>query len=120
MHVGEGRFYLLSRRRTPPVQEIPKRDRKRHPVFESGWTEKFAFMTLSVFSLVWCLADVSYRTSSVGKKTTDNVLKLPLERCQIPFLVSKEVLECCNMTGSIGEEALAAYKKALEAFSAKK
>ena len=56
MHVGEGRFYLLSRRRTPPVQEIPKRDRKRHPVFESGWTEKFAFMTLSGFSLVWCLA----------------------------------------------------------------
>ncbi|KAF3514016.1 hypothetical protein F2Q69_00006304 [Brassica cretica] len=115
MHVGESRLYLHSRHRTPYFQEIPKKDRKRHPDFESGWTEKFAFMTLP---------DVSCLTSSVGRKTIEGVLKLPIKRRHIPFLVSKEVLERCsiwvNMTGSTGEEALPAYKKALEAFSAKK
>lgn len=92
-------------------------------------------------------ADVSHLSSSVGKTTTEKVLKLPIERRHIPFLVSKEALEGCsiwckyflyssscqwiflrltfdlspgNMVGSTGEEALAAYKQAWEALSAKK
>ncbi|KAF2560880.1 hypothetical protein F2Q70_00017770 [Brassica cretica] len=51
------------------------------------------------------------------------VLKLPLERRQIPFLVSKAALKCCSiwgeMSGSKGDEALAEYKKALEVMSAR-
>ncbi|CDY08697.1 BnaC03g54850D [Brassica napus] len=62
MHVGESRLYLHSRHRTPPFPEIPKKDRKRHPDFESGWTEKFAFMILP---------DVSCLTSSVGRNTIE-------------------------------------------------
>ncbi|WZZ50962.1 hypothetical protein YC2023_051069 [Brassica napus] len=67
---------------------------------------------------------VSRLSSFVRKKTIEKVLDLPVERRQIPFLVSKEVLERCsiwdNMSGSTGEEAMAAYKKALETISVKK
>lgn len=72
----------------------------------------------------------------MGKKTIEKVLGIPVERRQIPFLVSKEVLESCSnwgkflalsflfqtvfdmwldcslgsMSGTIGEEAMAAPK----------
>ncbi|CAF2272439.1 unnamed protein product [Brassica napus] len=112
MHGGEGRFHLHPRCRLPPIFEIPKKDRWHHPVFENGWAKKFAFMTLPGFSSIWHLADVSCLT--VGKKTIEKVLGIPVERRQIPFLVSKEVLESCsnwgNMSGTIGEEAMAAPK----------
>ncbi|KAF3573550.1 hypothetical protein F2Q69_00058661 [Brassica cretica] len=61
---------------------------------------------------------------SLGEKTITQVLELPIECRQVPFLVSKEALERCsiwgNMLGSKGEEALAEYKRALEVMSAKK
>ncbi|KAG2298965.1 hypothetical protein Bca52824_035437 [Brassica carinata] len=53
---AEGRYHLHPRLKEPPVQEIPKKERKRHLVFESYWTEKFAFMYLSGFSPIWCVA----------------------------------------------------------------
>ncbi|KAF2618253.1 hypothetical protein F2Q68_00039808 [Brassica cretica] len=96
MHGGEGRFYLHPRNCIPPVQDIPKNDRKH----------------------------VSRLSSSVGKRTTEKVLKLPIERRQIPFLwIFLRLtfdLSPSNMVGSIGEEALPTHKKALEALSAKK
>ncbi|KAF2583135.1 hypothetical protein F2Q68_00004584 [Brassica cretica] len=62
--------------------------------------------------------------SSSATKTTERVLKLPLERCQVPFLVSRKALESFsiwgNMSGSKSEEALAEYKRAVEVMSAKK
>ncbi|KAL0749531.1 hypothetical protein Bca101_031534 [Brassica carinata] len=61
---------------------------------------------------------------SLGEKTIKQVLELPIERRQVPFLVSKDALECCsiwdNMSGSKGEEAQAEYKRALEFMSVKK
>ncbi|KAG2266310.1 hypothetical protein Bca52824_073389, partial [Brassica carinata] len=60
---------------------------------------------------------------SLGERTIKQVPELPIERRQVPFLVSKEALERCsiwvNMSGSKGEEALAEYKRALEVMSAK-
>ncbi|KAL0730580.1 hypothetical protein Bca4012_026673 [Brassica carinata] len=53
---GEGRYHLHPHLKDPLVQEVPKRKRKRHPVFESRWTEKFAFMHLPGFSPVWRVA----------------------------------------------------------------
>ncbi|KAG2322998.1 hypothetical protein Bca52824_016211 [Brassica carinata] len=50
---GEGRYHLHPRIRELPVHEIPKRERKHHPVFESRWTKKFAFMGLPGFSSIW-------------------------------------------------------------------
>ncbi|KAH0866906.1 hypothetical protein HID58_073928, partial [Brassica napus] len=62
--------------------------------------------------------------SSLGKDTIERVLKLPLERRQIPFLRSNAALKRCSiwgeMSGSKGDEALAEYKKALEVMSARK
>ncbi|KAF2618027.1 hypothetical protein F2Q68_00039882 [Brassica cretica] len=107
-----------------PVQEIVKKERKRLPVFDGCWTEKFASMYLPGFSTVWCTADIPSVDPSLGERTTKQVLELPIERRQVPFLVSKEALERCiiwgNMSGSKGEEALAEYKRALEVMSAKK
>ncbi|KAL0886283.1 hypothetical protein Bca101_010266 [Brassica carinata] len=56
MNTGEGRYHLRPRSKTPPVQEIPKRERTTHPVFESYWAEKFAFMYLPGFSSIWRVA----------------------------------------------------------------
>ncbi|KAF3511054.1 hypothetical protein F2Q69_00006508 [Brassica cretica] len=68
--------------------------------------------------------DVPSVDSSLGKRKTERVLKLRIERRQVPFLVSKEALERCsiwgNMSGSKGEEALSEYRRAFEVMSAKK
>ena len=53
---GEGRYHLHTRNRELTVQEISKNERKRHPVFDSRWTERFAFMGLPGFSPLWPLA----------------------------------------------------------------
>ena len=50
---GEGRYYLHLRSRVPLIHEIPKKERKHHPVFEGRWTENFSFMHLPGFSPVW-------------------------------------------------------------------
>ncbi|KAF3546476.1 hypothetical protein DY000_02006513 [Brassica cretica] len=96
---GERRYHLHPRGRELPFQEIQKKERKRHP-------------------------NVPCVGSSLGRRTTERVLKLPLEQPQVPFLVSRKALERCsiwgNMSGSKGEEALAEYKRALEVMSAKK
>ncbi|WZY86806.1 hypothetical protein YC2023_033190 [Brassica napus] len=39
-----------------PVQEVVKKERKRLPVFDDHWTEKFACMYLLGFSTVWYTA----------------------------------------------------------------
>ncbi|KAF2613919.1 hypothetical protein F2Q70_00011775 [Brassica cretica] len=96
---GEWRYHLHPRGRELPVQEILKKERKRHPVFDGRWTEKFAFMHLLGFSYVWRAADVPCVDSSLGKRTTEWVLKLPIERRQVPFLVSRVALEHCNIWG---------------------
>ncbi|KAF3557919.1 hypothetical protein F2Q69_00013496 [Brassica cretica] len=121
---GEQRYHLRPRGGELPVQEVVKKERKRLPVFDGHWTEKFAFMYLPGFSTVWCTADIPSVDPSLGEKTIKQVLELPVECRQVPFLVSKESLERCsiwgNMSGSKGDEALAEYKKALEVMSAKK
>ncbi|KAF3557228.1 hypothetical protein F2Q69_00013517 [Brassica cretica] len=63
-------------------------------------------------------ADLHRVDCSSAKDTIEQVLKLPLERRQIPFLVSKAALKRCSiwgeMSGSKGDKALAEYKKALD------
>ncbi|KAH0899578.1 LOW QUALITY PROTEIN: hypothetical protein HID58_049146 [Brassica napus] len=76
--------------------------------------------------MIFCLLDVHLPRvdCSLGKDTIEQVLRLPLERHQIPFLVSKAALKRCSiwgeMSGSKGDEALAEYKKAFEVMSARK
>ncbi|KAH0868019.1 hypothetical protein HID58_075041 [Brassica napus] len=93
---AEWRYYLRPRGKEPPVREIPKRERKHLP-------------------------RVDY---SSGRETIEWVLRLPIERRQIPFLVSKAALMRCSiwgeMSGSKRDEALAEYKKDLEVMSARK
>ncbi|KAF3547438.1 hypothetical protein DY000_02007577 [Brassica cretica] len=112
---GERKYHLHPRGGELLVQEIVKNEIKRLPVFNGRWTEKFAFMYL---------LDIPSVDPSLGERTIKQVLELPIERRQVPFLVSKETLERCsiwgNMSGSKGEEALAEYKRALEVMSAKK
>ncbi|KAF3557673.1 hypothetical protein F2Q69_00012700 [Brassica cretica] len=83
---GEGRYH--PRNRELPAQEIPKNERKRHPVFDGRWTEKFAFMRLPGHSL---------RGSFFGREDDRAVVKLPSKRSQVPFLVSREALERCSI-----------------------
>ncbi|KAF3542757.1 hypothetical protein DY000_02007261 [Brassica cretica] len=82
------------------------------------------FRNLHLLELGFPFSDVPCVDSSLGRRTTERVLNLPIERRQVPFLVSREALERCsiwgNMSGSKGEEALAEYKRALEVMSAKK
>ncbi|KAF3590525.1 hypothetical protein DY000_02022118 [Brassica cretica] len=121
---AEWRYCLHPRGKEPPVREVPKNERKRLPAFEGNWTEKFAFMHLPGFSSIWQLEDLPRVDYSSEKDTIEQVLKLPLEQRQIPFLVSKAALKRCSiwgeMSGSKGDEALAEYKKALEVMSARK
>ncbi|KAF3506498.1 hypothetical protein F2Q69_00006871 [Brassica cretica] len=124
LNSGEGRYNLHPRSKVPLIHEIPKKERKRHPGFEGRWTEKFGFMHLPGFSPVWRAADTLHLDLSLAKKTIERILELSPERRQVPYLVSREVLERCsiwgNMSGSKGDEALGEYKKALEVMSAKK
>ncbi|KAF3606669.1 hypothetical protein DY000_02048809 [Brassica cretica] len=71
---GEQRYHLHTHGRELPVQEIQKKERKHHP-------------------------DVPCVDSSLGRRTNERVLKLPIEGCQVPFLVSREALERCNIWG---------------------
>ncbi|KAF2580793.1 hypothetical protein F2Q68_00005071 [Brassica cretica] len=86
---GERRYHLHPRGRELPVQEVVKKERKRLPVFDGNWTENFAFMYLPGFSTVWCTADIPSVDPSLGEKTIKQVLELPIERRQVPFLVRK-------------------------------
>ncbi|KAF3593595.1 hypothetical protein DY000_02023416 [Brassica cretica] len=112
---AESRYHLHPRGKVFPMQEISKAERKRCPVFEGCWTSKFAFMSFPRFSPTWCAA---------GRDTIEQLLELPLKRCEVSFLVSDEALDRCSirglMSGSKGDEALAEYKKALEAMSARR
>ncbi|KAF2530638.1 hypothetical protein F2Q70_00030765 [Brassica cretica] len=112
---GEFRYHLHPRGKVFPMQEISKAERKRCPVFEGCWTSKFAFMSFPRFSPTWCAA---------GRDTIEQLLELPLKRREVSFLVSDEALDRCSirgvMSGSKGDEALAEYKKALEAMSARR
>ncbi|KAH0880085.1 LOW QUALITY PROTEIN: hypothetical protein HID58_067479 [Brassica napus] len=86
-----------SSKQGPPVREILKKDKKRLPAYEGNWTDKFAFMHLSGFSSIWRLEDLPRVDYSSGEDTIEQVLKLPLERRQIPFLVSKASLKRCSI-----------------------
>ncbi|KAH0872002.1 hypothetical protein HID58_069364 [Brassica napus] len=111
---SEWRYYLHPRGKEPPVREVPKRERKRFPAFTGNWTEKFAFMRLPGFLPIWQLEDLPRVDYSSGRKTIEQMLRLPIERRQIPFLVSKAVLKRCSIWGEMsrskGDEALAEYK----------
>ncbi|KAF2588078.1 hypothetical protein F2Q70_00039118 [Brassica cretica] len=82
--------------------------------FESGYRDRVSFLAEKVSEMLeispgqlnppsWRTMiaiqnlDVSHLSSSVGKTTTEKVLKLPIERRHIPFLVSKEALERCSI-----------------------
>ncbi|KAH0903447.1 hypothetical protein HID58_042950, partial [Brassica napus] len=67
-----GRYHLHPSGMELPVQEISKKERKRHPVFDGRWTDKFAFMHLPEFSSAWRTAGgPACVDSSLGKRTTE-------------------------------------------------
>ncbi|KAH0858936.1 hypothetical protein HID58_087197 [Brassica napus] len=94
---SERRYHLQPHYGVLPVQGIVKKERKHLPVFDGRWTEKFAFMYLLGFSTVWCTADIPSMDPSLREKMIKQVLELPIERRQVPFLVSRESLECCSI-----------------------
>ena len=53
--------------------------------------------------MIFCLLDVHLPRvdCSLGKDTIEQVLRLPLERHQIPFLVSKAALKRCSIWGKL-------------------
>ncbi|KAF3601125.1 hypothetical protein F2Q69_00036417 [Brassica cretica] len=81
LEISLGRYHLHPSGMELPVQEISKKERMRHPVFDGRWTDKFAFMHLPEFSSAW-------RTAG----------GFPSRRL-VPFLVSREALERCSIWG---------------------
>ncbi|KAH0902950.1 hypothetical protein HID58_042453 [Brassica napus] len=127
MNGGERRYHLNPRGRELPVQEIVKKERKRLPVLMVAGLRSLPLCTSRVSPLFGAQLvgnksreDIPSVDPSLGEKTIKQVLELPIECRQVPFLVSKEALERCSIWGSKGEEALAEYKRALEVMSAKK
>ncbi|KAF3600365.1 hypothetical protein F2Q69_00035274 [Brassica cretica] len=121
---GEFRYFLRPRGKELPVRELSKAEKKRHPVFEGGWTSMFAFMPLPGLCSTWRAADIPRADYSSGGNVLEQLLELPIDRREVSFLVSDEALDRCSirgvMSGSKGDEALAEYKKALEAMSTRK
>ncbi|KAH0898871.1 LOW QUALITY PROTEIN: hypothetical protein HID58_048439 [Brassica napus] len=128
-NLGDLQGLVIGVAKEPPVREVPKRERKSLPVFAGNWTEKFAFMRLPGFLPIWqlegrlavgvtmakkvlivsCFLDAHLPRvdCSSGRETIERVLRLPIERRQIRFLVSKAALKRCSIWGSKGDEALA-------------
>ncbi|KAF2532080.1 hypothetical protein F2Q70_00030347 [Brassica cretica] len=81
-------------------------------------------MRLPGFLPIWQLEDLPRVDYSSGRKTVEQMLRLPIELRQTPFLVSKAALKRCSIWGEMsrskGDEALAEYKKALEVMSVRK
>ncbi|KAF2596165.1 hypothetical protein F2Q68_00010722 [Brassica cretica] len=145
-NLGDLNGLMIGVAEEPPVRKILKKDRKWLPAFKGNWTEKFAFMHLPAFSSIWQLEELPRVDYSSGKDTIEQVLKLPLERRQIPsreqsnikalqypgsashflpyffFIVADSIYfhVLGEMSGSKGDEALAEYKKALKVISARK
>ncbi|KAF3578216.1 hypothetical protein DY000_02034234 [Brassica cretica] len=97
---GEFRYHLHPRGKGLPVSELSKAERKCCPVFEGHWTSKFSFMSFPGFSPTWCAADTSRLDYSTGRDTIERLLELPLERREVSFLVSDEVLDQCSIRGN--------------------
>ncbi|KAH0854413.1 LOW QUALITY PROTEIN: hypothetical protein HID58_073726, partial [Brassica napus] len=115
------------------VQEIVKKERKRLPVFDGRWTEKFTFMYLRVSPLLvhswWAIGVVKIAHSLCGsffRREGDKAGVGASHRASSgPFSRRREALERCSIWGEMSgckgeEEALAEYNRALEIMLAKK
>lgn len=81
---GEWRYHVHPYNREPPVQDISKKERKRHPVFDGCWTKRFAFMHLPEFSSIWCLAGGMQESQPLT--FCDTILILLISFCRrVPF-----------------------------------
>ncbi|KAG5388807.1 hypothetical protein IGI04_030348 [Brassica rapa subsp. trilocularis] len=104
---GERRYHLHPRSRMLPVQELSRSEKKHHPVCEGNWHQ-----------------NISRADFSSGRHVIEQLLGLPVDRREISFLVSEEVLDRCSIRGVIsdprGAEALEEYKRALEVTAARK
>ncbi|KAH0926446.1 hypothetical protein HID58_018702 [Brassica napus] len=117
---GERSYHLHPRGGMLPVQKLSRSEKKHHPVFEGIWASKFAFMSLPGFSSTWHTADISRADFSSGRYVIEQMLGLPVDPCEISFLVSEEALDRCSIRDPRGAEALEEYKKALEVMAARK
>ncbi|KAH0879202.1 hypothetical protein HID58_066596 [Brassica napus] len=64
------------------------------------------------------LVDIPSVDPSLGEKTIKQVLELPIERRQLPFLVSKEALERCSIWGKLRSLFLFTANNSLRCISA--
>ncbi|KAH0942723.1 hypothetical protein HID58_002360 [Brassica napus] len=96
--------------------------------FESGFRDQVPSLIAEVFesgfSSTWRTADISRADVSSGRHVIEQLLGLPVDHCEISFLVSEEALDQCSIRGMISDprdaEALEDYKKALEVMAARK
>ncbi|KAL0656039.1 hypothetical protein Bca4012_076623 [Brassica carinata] len=88
--------------------------------FESGFMDRVPSLVAKISETLEIYPDLPRVDYSSGRETIEWVLRLPIERRQIPFLVSKAALMRCSIWGSKRDEALAEYKKDLEVMSARK
>ncbi|KAF3528076.1 hypothetical protein DY000_02040967 [Brassica cretica] len=102
LEISLGRYHLHPSGMELPVQEISKKERKRHPVFDGRWADKFAFMHLPEFSSAWRTAGgCACVDSSLGKRMTERALKLPIETSG-PFSCEQRSTGTNQRRGSTG------------------
>ena len=99
-------------------------EKKHHLIFERNWVSKLAFMPFPGFSSTWRTAGESRRVSqfsstfmilmffifpsidisradvSSGRHVIEQLLGLPVDHCEISFLVSEEALDQCSIRGN--------------------
>ncbi|KAF2531296.1 hypothetical protein F2Q70_00030256 [Brassica cretica] len=111
---NEGRLHLRPRSGLPIMEELQKGDRKGS-AFSKKWQERYIFVMLSGHSYHWNFIAGTHPVLSEGEDTVVRARQLPLDRRQVPFLLSDS-----NMSGNTSNDPFAAYQEATKVMSAKK
>ncbi|KAF3606729.1 hypothetical protein DY000_02050134 [Brassica cretica] len=111
---NEGRLHLRPRSGLPIMEELQKGDRKGS-AFSKKWQERYIFVMLSGHSYHWNFIAGTHPVLPEGEDTVVRARQLPLDRRQVPFLLSDS-----NMSGNTSNDPFAAYQEAAKVMSAKK
>ncbi|KAG5375952.1 hypothetical protein IGI04_040548 [Brassica rapa subsp. trilocularis] len=120
---NEGRLHLRPRSGLPIVEELQKGDRKGS-AFSKKWQEQYVFVMLPGHSYHWTFLAGMHPVLPEGEDTVLRARQLPLDRPQVPCLLSDSALHRSslwgNMSGNTSNDPFAAYQEAAKVMSSKK
>ncbi|KAF2601767.1 hypothetical protein F2Q70_00025986 [Brassica cretica] len=120
---NEGRLHLHPCSGSPIVEELQKGDCKES-AFSKKCQERYIFVMLPGHSYHWNNIAGMHPVLPEGEDTVVRASQLPLDRRQVPFLLSDSVLHRSslwgNMSGNTSNNLFAAYQNTAKVMSAKK